>query len=420
NFLFSSRRRHTRFSREWSSDVCSSDLVTGAQRDQRRIEIATLEFVERNAENHGTGSAERMAHRNAATVDVDAVVADAGQAHEAQNHGRKSFIDLEQIDVVDRHAGALEQFGGDLGRRGEHDGRLAADRGEGTNAAARLEAGSDAEFLVAEQYARSAVDDTAGVTAGMDVIERFNVRVFLQRDGGEAGVGETDERRLQIAERLHGGVGADEFVTVENDVAEDIAHRSDGFFEIPVFPRTGRAALALGRVAVDIVARETVERGDQIGANTLRQEVVVVGHGRVCRPGAAVGTHDSAGHRFNATADGGIGRADHDLRCRIVDSFERRGTEAVYLLAGDAFGVTRVQHGRAGDVAALLAHRLRTAEHYIVNQRSVQVAAPGQRVEDLRRQLGRADLVQRAIGPAATAGSAHMIVDESVRHNSIP
>src|SRR5690606_23105216 len=28
-FFFSSRRRHTRFSREWSSDVCSSDLREG-------------------------------------------------------------------------------------------------------------------------------------------------------------------------------------------------------------------------------------------------------------------------------------------------------------------------------------------------------------------------------------------------------
>src|SRR5690606_40058067 len=27
-FFFSSRRRHTRFSRDWSSDVCSSDLDT--------------------------------------------------------------------------------------------------------------------------------------------------------------------------------------------------------------------------------------------------------------------------------------------------------------------------------------------------------------------------------------------------------
>src|SRR5690606_7489579 len=29
-FFFSSRRRHTRFSRDWSSDVCSSDLAVGA------------------------------------------------------------------------------------------------------------------------------------------------------------------------------------------------------------------------------------------------------------------------------------------------------------------------------------------------------------------------------------------------------
>src|SRR5690606_40715658 len=30
-FFFSSRRRHTRFSRDWSSDVCSSDLPVAAR-----------------------------------------------------------------------------------------------------------------------------------------------------------------------------------------------------------------------------------------------------------------------------------------------------------------------------------------------------------------------------------------------------
>src|SRR5690606_40195548 len=30
-FFFSSRRRHTRFSRDWSSDVCSSDLPGSPQ-----------------------------------------------------------------------------------------------------------------------------------------------------------------------------------------------------------------------------------------------------------------------------------------------------------------------------------------------------------------------------------------------------
>src|SRR5437868_9310571 len=33
-FFFSSRRRHTRSKRDWSSDVCSSDLVARATREE--------------------------------------------------------------------------------------------------------------------------------------------------------------------------------------------------------------------------------------------------------------------------------------------------------------------------------------------------------------------------------------------------
>src|SRR5690606_40269366 len=35
-FFFSSRRRHTRFSRDWSSDVCSSDLGGFHTEDAKR------------------------------------------------------------------------------------------------------------------------------------------------------------------------------------------------------------------------------------------------------------------------------------------------------------------------------------------------------------------------------------------------
>src|SRR5690349_24560190 len=36
SFFFSSRRRHTRSLRDWSSDVCSSDLGTGGSRRRQR------------------------------------------------------------------------------------------------------------------------------------------------------------------------------------------------------------------------------------------------------------------------------------------------------------------------------------------------------------------------------------------------
>src|SRR2546427_7355135 len=41
-FFFSSRRRHTRFDCDWSSDVCSSDLVTFTREQLREIRYAGL------------------------------------------------------------------------------------------------------------------------------------------------------------------------------------------------------------------------------------------------------------------------------------------------------------------------------------------------------------------------------------------
>src|SRR6266511_2185978 len=43
-FFFSSRRRHTRFSRDWSSDVCSSDLGAAMVGLRPIIEFMTWNF----------------------------------------------------------------------------------------------------------------------------------------------------------------------------------------------------------------------------------------------------------------------------------------------------------------------------------------------------------------------------------------
>src|SRR6266700_5233800 len=41
-FFFSSRRRHTRFSRDWSSDVCSSDLQLISEVARRELTLRSL------------------------------------------------------------------------------------------------------------------------------------------------------------------------------------------------------------------------------------------------------------------------------------------------------------------------------------------------------------------------------------------
>src|SRR2546429_6014121 len=58
-FLFSSRRRHTRCSRDWSSDVCSSDLI-----ECDRVLIRTVKLGEIDEST----AADRRAHLNAAAA----------------------------------------------------------------------------------------------------------------------------------------------------------------------------------------------------------------------------------------------------------------------------------------------------------------------------------------------------------------
>src|SRR6267142_1150703 len=57
-FFISSRRRHTRVTWDWSSDVCSSDLVHGIARDLAEAGLGTLKPVKAD-KIAGTRSEER-------------------------------------------------------------------------------------------------------------------------------------------------------------------------------------------------------------------------------------------------------------------------------------------------------------------------------------------------------------------------
>ena len=61
------------------------------------------------------------------------VVGNIEGLHIAQYHTGESFVEFEEIDVVNCHLGTLEQFVGHIHRAGQHQSRVGADIGESTN-----------------------------------------------------------------------------------------------------------------------------------------------------------------------------------------------------------------------------------------------------------------------------------------------
>src|SRR5690606_40076498 len=97
---FSSRRRHTRFSRDWSSDVCSSDLIAVAsQKPGRRTRWRKVRacsampdsVVETDAIDQFAGLL-AMAGDLGHWQRVDLHAAEAGQ-------DRKSVVEGERVEV---------------------------------------------------------------------------------------------------------------------------------------------------------------------------------------------------------------------------------------------------------------------------------------------------------------------------------
>ena len=178
--------------------------------------------------------------------------------------------------------------------------------------------------------------------------------------------------------------------------------------------------LRLDGVGVDVVAREAVFGGDEIGRDALRHEIGGDGDRRVDRPGAARGADADAAHRFDAAADRQLVLARHHLRRGEIDRVEAGGAEAVDLHAGHAVAEARRQRAHARDVAARFADRIDAAHHHVVDLARLEIVAVLDRLERGLGQLQRRRGVQRAVRLAAPARRAHVVVDERVGHGGLP
>src|SRR5256886_6407539 len=68
-FFFSSRRRHTRFDCDWSSDVCSSDLVLTVRRTAR-IDTLVLDLLSLRVDSVLVGERATRFRRDSGTIRI--------------------------------------------------------------------------------------------------------------------------------------------------------------------------------------------------------------------------------------------------------------------------------------------------------------------------------------------------------------
>src|SRR3712207_9023188 len=120
-FFFSSSRRHTRYWRYWSSDVCSSDLV-----DARLLDVDDLAADRQDRLEHRVAAGLGRATGRVALDDVDLGVARVGRAAVGQLAGQAGRV--ERV-LARQLAGLLGGAAGARGRAGLGDDLLGLGRG---------------------------------------------------------------------------------------------------------------------------------------------------------------------------------------------------------------------------------------------------------------------------------------------------
>ncbi|MND94873.1 hypothetical protein D3C80_871080 [compost metagenome] len=181
-----------------------------------------------------------------------------------------------------------------------------------------------------------------------------------------------------------------------------------------------RTPLALDGIGIDIVTRETILCGDEIGRNALRHEEGREIDRRVHVPGTARHAHADARHAFHAAGDDDIVRSRLDLAGREVDGIKTRGAEARDLHARRPVGITGLEGGGFRDHRAGIHDRIDAAHDDVVDSRGVEPIAVADGFQCLGSKANGGHLMQAAILLAASARGADMVVDINVGHKLSP
>src|SRR5437660_12641500 len=112
-FFFSSRRRHTRWPRDWSSDVCSSDLGIhlGEHVDGARLGLSSRDRARRISQGHFFDLGQTS--NQAGNADVDAFLSELTlqEANEQQSHDAEESMHADFLVGPMMHGHTATGFG---------------------------------------------------------------------------------------------------------------------------------------------------------------------------------------------------------------------------------------------------------------------------------------------------------------------
>jgi len=117
------------------------------------------------------GSAQRMAERDGAAVYIDLGVIKPEGLQIAENNSGEGLVDLEEVDVCDRHFRPRQQLSGHVDRTRQHHRGLRTDIGEARILPRGLAPIALARLFRADQHAPPAIDNARGIAGVMHVID---------------------------------------------------------------------------------------------------------------------------------------------------------------------------------------------------------------------------------------------------------